>query len=96
MTDHTYSVTIRGPREKVKLIKLIRNIALEGGLPRAKKLVEESISFVDWVEPTVRFDLLLNDAQLGRLYYHTANDDRFEVTWMMRVDKPKFDIDLTA
>ena len=96
MADHTYSVTIHGPREKVKLIKLIRNIALEGGLRRAKELVEENIHFEDWMDPTVHFDLLLNDAQLGRLYYHTANDDRFEVTWMMRVDKPKFDIDLTA
>jgi hypothetical protein len=96
MTDHTYSVTIYGPREKVKLIKLIRDINLEGGLRRAKELVEENISFEDWMDPTVHFDLLLNDAQLGRLYWHTANNDRWEVTWMMRVDKPKFDIDLTV
>lgn len=96
MINHTYSVTIHGPRKKVNLIKLIRDINLEGGLRHAKKLVEDNICFEEYMDPTVHFDMLLNDAQLGRLYYHTANDDRWEVTWMMRVDKPKFDIDLTV
>jgi hypothetical protein len=94
--NNTYQVTIHGPREKVALIKLIRNIHPNGGLKGAKDTVEDALSFEAWMAEVITFDILLDDAQLGRLWYHTQNDDRFSVSWMMRVNKPKIDIDLTA
>lgn len=94
--NNVYNVTIRAPREKVTIIKLVRNMNPAMGLKGAKDVVEDRVQFEDWMDERVSLEVLCDDAQLGRLWFETFNDDRFEVTWMYKVEKPGFDIDLTA
>lgn len=75
-----YRIEILGPRQKVALIKCLRTFG-NIGLKQAKDLIEEHVSFEEWLDETVTVKMVVTAEQLGNRYAHQVetryNDDYY-------------------
>ena len=75
-----YHIVIRGPREKVKLIKMLRTFDCFG-LKQAKDLIEARVDFDSWMDSEVKLELIVTAEQLGhRLAADLTDGDSFYIS----------------
>ncbi len=75
-----YHIVIRGPREKVGLIKMLRTFDCFG-LKQAKDLIEGRVEFDSWLDSDVKLELIVTAEQLGhRLASDLSGNDSYYIT----------------
>ena len=76
-----YHIVIRGPREKVGLIKMLRTFDCFG-LKQAKDLIEGRVDFDSWLDSDVKLELIVTAEQLGHRLASdlNSNGDSYYIT----------------
>ena len=90
-----YHIVIRGPREKVKLIKMIRTFG-PFGLKQAKDLIEDRVDFDSWMDEEVTLTLVVSAEMLGNRHATDFQDgaDAYLVTDVELIKPMSCDINL--
>jgi hypothetical protein len=91
-----YHIVIRGPREKVKLIKMLRTFDCFG-LKQAKDLIEARVEFDSWMDEQVKLELIVTAEQLGhRLASDLTDGDSFYISDCELIKPQCCDFDLAT